>query len=658
MPDSVVKNGEIWIVCVVDPRLKILPGSVQMFIEGAEISPLIKVIGNTITILVLNKLRPDKYNVELRLRSESGKLYRKKWAFYVGNFQTFEDSVVEVRPVVQKNALKWHVKANLMADMRFYHIQDDGAYLRQEPAQTHDLRLNASIGNDRLTIPLKIYLNNHENKFLPFRNRFMSGIQTEKISLLAGDINLNFNRIALNGTSVRGLLFDFKIRSTEYSFFHGVINRPIEGEMLKYQEGSGFPPGNMLADSTYLREGTYLRKLSAMKIAFTAVDGTKFNLMFLKSTDDSSSIRYGGQVSQNFVFGAGNVVKTKNNRFYADMHVALSLTTFDIRRGVYSKHMIDDIFGSDIPFFPEKWKWLMIFNSTTTPMTWKNRPPLAFYGDYRLNLLKQTFLLSYYRSGSAFFSFGNPFAVNDRRYMSFEDRFSLFKKKLIARMQYSYTTNNLSKIYFSQNNTHAGRFSFTYKHSSKFPVLDFSYRYYQRQNIAVLNDSLMSTTQLHNLVGGFSWNFSSGIFKHTLQLNYNYYLRSVANASNTSQSINFYLNEQIQNKLLFSAYFNNFVMTNDSADLGIVNSMGAKLNLLFFQETLKICGGFNRIINPQSGLMEASDRLSYEFDIYLSLIKNMTFSIHTGYGYYREESLPIENYIEKWIFARLIYMID
>ncbi len=657
LPDSVVRNGEIWIVCVVDPRLKILPGSVQMFIEGAEVSPLIKVNGNTISILVMNKLRPDKYNVELRLRSESGKLYRKRWAFYVGNFQSSEDSIIEVRPIRQKQEIKPQFKGTVFSGMRFTSLHGNGAYLRQEPPQMHDFRMNATLQLSNISIPLKIYLTNQENKFLPFRNRFMSGIQTDKTGLLAGDINLNFNRIALNGTSARGLLFEFKIRSTAYSFFHGYVNRAIEGEKLKF-DGIGFPPGNMLADSFYLNEGTYRRKLSAMNVIFTAVDGTRFNIMFLKSMDDSNSIRYGGQVSQNFVFGAGNQVKTKNNRFTADMQVALSLTTFDIRRGVYSKQMIDNIFGSDIPFYPENWKWLMIFNGTTTPMTWKNRPPLAFFGDYRLNALKQSFLVSYHRTGSAFYSFGNPFLVNDRRYMSFEDRFTTFNKKLRTRIQYTYTTNNLSKTFYSKKNTNTGMISFNFRPSKKLPSFDLSYRYFNRVEKSIQEGKQISLTELHNLVSGFSWNLKTGSFQHILQVNYNYYLRKTPGSPTASRSLNFYLNEQYRKNLMFSAYFNSFVMTNDSADLGIINMLGIKINLISRNEKLKTGGGISRVVNEESGLMEASDRMTYEAEISYSPVKNLIFTLNGGYGSYQEDKIPVENYQEKWIYIRLNYLID
>jgi len=653
-PDSTVHNGEIFVVCSVDPRIKFLPESVKFMIEGAEISPLIKINANIITILITNEIRPDIYTAEIQLRSETGKLYRQSWSFFVDIYKTEE--INRVKEQKKTNSEKLSFKGIADLSFRFTKLDGSGISLRQEPPQMHDIRINGNFRINHYKIPLKIYFSNHENELLPFRNRFMTGFESEYLRTYFGDVNPDYNRLVLSGTSIRGYEIYWKRRSTEMSFVRGHVNRAIEGRKEKYLEGTGFPPFNMLADSTYFIEGIYKRKISAFNIIFNAIDGTKFNMTFLKSTDDSNSITYGGMVAQNFVFGAGNQVKFNNNRFYANMQVALSATTFDIRRGVYSKPQIDEIFGSDIPFRPEDYSWLLIFNGTTVPLSWKNKPPLAFWGDARLNILQQKFIFKYQRLGSSFYSFGNPFLVNDRRIMTAEDRIELFKKKLKFRLQYSYLTNNLSKNLALRKITHIASFSMNLKIKPNLPSLEGSYRFYNRINRLTDTNIIISNTYLHSLTTGSSWTFKTGILEHIIQASYNLYYRVQENSNTASHSINFYLNENIKSLLLLTAYSNSFIMTNDSANLGIINTLGGRITLKFFKEKVRLSAGLNYTINEASDLISASSRFHQDAEMSIHLIKNLTISATYGKGVYQEPDFSINNYNEKFALFKLNYL--
>jgi len=654
LPDSTVHNGEIFIVCSVDPRIKFIPESVKIFIEGAEISPLIKINANIITILVLNEIRPDIYTAEIQLRSESGKLYRKSWSFFVDIYKS-EDISRQVLKSKQ-NQEKLSFKGSSDVSLRFTSIDGSGTFLRSEPRQLHDIRINGAFRYHHFKIPIKLYLSNQENVLQPYKNRFMTGYESDYLKIYGGDINVDYHAIALNGTSVRGLKVDFKFRSTEYSFITGYINRAIEGAKEKFMEGSGFPPANMLADSSYIVEGVYRRKISAFNAVFNAIDGTKFNIMFLKSTDDSSSIKFGGMAAQNFVFGAGNQVKFNNDRVAANINVALSATTFDIRRGVYSKYQIDEIYGSDIPFFPEQYKWLLIFNGTTVPLIWKNKPSLALWGDARINILKQKFIFRYQRYGSSFYSFGNPFLVNNRRIMSAEDRIDLFNRKIRLRLNYTFSTNNLSFNLLNKKFTHIYSGILNLKIKPNFPGFDVSYRLYNRIEKEAETNVQVFSTIVHNFNTGLNVNFKTGKFEHILQASYNLFLRQTIDANTASHSVNFYFNENMNQKLLLTLYSNSFVMTHDSSNLGIINTLGGRLLWKFLKGKVQISGGVNYTINEESGLISLSKRFNSDMDFGVFVIKNMVLKITLGKGMYTEPELSMMNYKEMYALFKLNYL--
>jgi len=353
-------------------------------------------------------------------------------------------------------------------------------------------------------------------------------------------------------------------------------------------------------------------------------------------------------------------VKSRNDIFNADIGVSLSVTTEDIRKGVYSKPEIDEIFGSDIPFKPEKFKRLIIINSTTQPLSWSNRTPLSFYANAKLNVLKQHFYLRLNRIGSSYYSYGNPYLVNDIRKLSLEDRIDFFKKKLRLTLLYSHFENNLADMELSTKLTQVGSARVNLNISRKYPTLMASYSYYARDEKLVTDQSVLQQLSISNLMLGGSYGFSTASFKHQLSAYYNRYMRQFelpAYATHVSNSLNFSLTENFPYNLLLQVYYQSFVQTLDTADLSLQYMYGFTAGWSSNSGKLRITASSMNIRVIQSNLGN-TEFLRQQHKISLTILPVQRFSINleAGYGAFNENMTAL-NYDEYWGLLRLTYLI-
>ena len=655
--DTVI-NGEILIVCEVNPRIKIDPSSVQIFIASAEVSSQVRVIGRTISALFTTKVRPDIYDIELRFRDVNKQIYFKNWSFFIANRKMKKEKYSNSS--FEKTTNKLGFKGYLSTSARYNKLSGPDSYLRQEPNQYNSLRFNGKISYKKLDIPVRISLSNQENTFLPYRNRFMTGLETKKFKLHIGDFNPYFHKQVLYGQPIRGVNVSFLHRGMEISYAKGEVARSVEGSTHIYMDGQGFPPSNLQPDSSYLLEGNYQRDISVLNLKFNAIDNTTFNIIFLQATDDTNSITYGGYASQNFVFGASNQVKSRNNIFEADFGVALSVTTDDIRKGVFTKYQIDELFGSDLPFFPENFKWLITLNSTTKPLNWNNRPPLALYAKAKLNILKQHFYFKFDRIGSTYFSFGNPYLLNDRLKYSIDDRFSFWKKRVHVVLSYTNYVNNLSEIQSVTKNTQIAGAKLNFNYSKKWPVFSFSMRQYLRNEWMTKTGNAYQSSAIQHATAGANYHFKTGAVKHNLGVSYNHYLNqhSIVNISDqTSSSINVNIMEQLPYNIGFSAFYQSFVQSVDTTDLSLQYTLGFRLSWKTNNNRIRAAISSNTVSVEPALFSSQSFRQVHKFELTYRIIKNMDLTAQLGYGSFEMSGIGSQFYEEFWGMLRLNYVI-
>jgi hypothetical protein len=646
-------NGEILIAFQINPRIELDPRTVRIFISAAEVSSEVKIIGHTVSALFTTKVRPDLYDIEIRFRDKNQQMYYKTWSFFVVNRKS--NSVAN-----NKEEQKPGFRGNLQASTKFTSLTGTDINVRQEPPQLHHLFLDGKISYKKFEIPLKLKITNQENALIPHRNRFMTGIESKAFTLHIGDFNPCFHKQVLNGLNIRGIHFSFVYRGMTASYVHGEITRALEGQYQSFTGQMGFPPGNLQSDSSYLNEGIYKRNVSAINLKFNSIDNTTFNVVFLKSTDDIQSISYGGYAGQNFVFGASNQVRSRNGIFDADFGVALSVVTEDIRRGVFTKNQIDEMFGSDIPFYPEKYQWLITLNSTTKPFNWTNRPPLAVYGKARLKVLKQRFYFHVDRIGAAYYSYGNPYLLNDRLKFGVEDRFSLFKKKLRVNLGYTNYQNNLSDIQLLRKLTHLGKANFHFRYKQEWPMFQLSYRFYYRSEKDLETGANLYHSYINSVRLGGMYNRKIRSMRADVNLFYTHFVRCflVSNGEKMqNKALNFSIGLQFPQNIRLSTYYNTFVQIADTSDLYLQGTLGFSIGWHSNDEKIQLNATVNRLNTEENTFQAAMKRNLYRLAFSYRLLHNLRITAETGYGsFYPDTALP-PTYTEFWGMLKLHYYI-
>ena len=648
--DTVV-NGQILIVFRLNPDLKIKPSSLDIFIDRTSYKYLMKVNGNKISVLVTTQIKEGPKSIRIKAKDHTNQKFEKNWGFLL-----ISDKII---PIIEKKTTS--VKASIETDSRFSEITGDGAALRQEPPVTHQLRFRGNIRHGKIEIPMKLYLTNHEKSYLQPRDRFLIGIKSEKVGICFGDINPYYHKLILNGTRIRGAETYLQFRTVRLSLLYGVVNRPVEGLRLYYNslEDASFPPVNLQDisyDTTqigirgfYNENGTYRRNLMAAKVTVGSPNTfNKIHFAISRSTDDTTSISYGGQASQNFTFGVDFESKSKNRRLILNTGIAVAFTTRDIHYGVASKETIDTLYGIELPVDPYKFRNLLVFNSTSTMPTYKYSSFLSYYIKPEYRIANQIITAEVRRIGSDFQSFGNPYLINDRFIVSLADRMRFINNRLLIQLRFRHFNNNLTKNDTVTYNTDMVDASFNYLIKNNLPRLTGGFRRYFRTGKHIDTKEKYREYQISNYYAGIIIN--SNIFESnsSVTLNYNLNQRNYLKRQQTvsSHSIYINLNQDYGFGLTVNLQYNFMLLSNDTSDFGKNNTYGARFGYHTKNNKLRFSLGAMRVHSIKTVWFPESERSSISAIFSYEILKDFTIKLEGGKSEYIESGNTNRDYNE------------
>ncbi len=562
VPGDTVANGQLLIVFRLNPELHIKASSLDIIIDRVSYKYLMKTNGSKVSVLVTTPIKKGRKTIRINAKDKSGENLEESWSFIISGDKKQGEGIKQTK-----------VKAFVETSSRFSDISGEGSALRQEPPITHQIKFRGNIKHGNIEIPMKMYITNHEKSYLPPRDRFFIGVKSKNAGVYFGDINPGYHRLLLNGTRIRGVEAFFQIRSFKLSLLYGTVNRPVEGLRLYYNslQDPSFPPVNLqdiiYTDSSmlgyYNDNGTYKRNVMAARFSLGSPNtNNKIHFVFLKSTDDTNSINYGGQAGQNVSFGIELETKSKNKRLKIDAGIAAAFTTRDIRYGVAAKETIDALYGIDLPIDPYKYRNLMVINTTTTIPSTKHTPFLSYYIKPEYRIANQKISAEVRWIGSDFQSFGNPYLINDRFIVSLSDRMRFFKDRLFLQIRLRHYNNNLTRSDTVTSNTDMIDASFNYLIKPNLPRLNGGVRRYFRSGKHTTTNERYSEYQISNYYAGIISIFNLWEINSSLTLNYNLnerdYLqkeRSVVTHSgyvNLNQNYSFGLTLNLQYNFMFS----------------------------------------------------------------------------------------------------------
>jgi len=647
-----VSNGQLLIVFRLNPDLLIKPSSLDIIIDKTSYKYLMKVNGTKISVLVTTPIKKGQKTIRIKAKDHTNQKLEEKWSFFISDKKI---------PTNGKKATS--VKASLETKSRFSEVTGGGAALRQEPPVTHQLRFIGNIRKGNLEIPVKLYLTNHEKSYLQPRDRFFIGISSKKAGIYFGDVNPSYHRLILNGTRVRGVETFLQFRTFRLSLLYGAVNRPVEGLRLYYNspEDPSFPPVNLQDvsyDNTqisirgfYNDNGTYRRNLLAVRISVGSPNtNNKVHFVILKSTDDTNSIKYGGQASQNFTFGIDVDFKSKNKRLHLNTGIAVAFTTRDIRYGVASAETIYALYGIDLPVDPYKFRKLLVFNSTSTMPAFTHFPFLSYYLKPEYRIANQRITAEVRRIGTDFQSFGNPYLINDRFIVSLTDRMHFLKNRLFIQIRFRHFNNNLSKNDSVTFNTDMADASFNYLIKQNLPRLNGGFRRYFRTGKHKDTKEKYREYQISNYYAGIIFIITKWDINSSITLNYNLNQRNYLkkHQSVSSHSIYINLSQGYSFGLTVNLQYNFMLLTNDTSNFSKNNTYGIRIGYNTKNNKIRFSLGAQRISSLETFFYPASERSLISAIFSYEILKNFNIKLEGGKSDYIESNSTNRNYNELW----------
>jgi hypothetical protein len=661
--ESDVKSGELLIAVQLDQSTKVNKSSLQFFVDDRYVTTNIKVTETKITLLYLSALKNGKHNISIKGTAEGeGELPTLNCDFYVGRPRPDQagnfDSIVNPRKTVE-------LSGNITAEHKRYDVSGPGSWQRQYQPYVDDISVDAVLRIGKVRFPVRYYNTTDQYTYpigLQSRNFFQTGIQTNSVELLYGDMNPMFDRLILTGTRINGLRFAITRKRFNLQIIDGYSALAAEGQVVKYDPNSGVLPANLKADSTYFIPGTYKRKISAMRMSFGNLqEGSQFSITLLRSRDLVNSIQYGASPKDNMVGGLDEQFVTNENKVRVNTGIAFSMITNDISHGVATKREIDSLNGTSYGIEPADYKDIFILNTTTVKPDFKSSTAGYFNTSWRTKY--QNFTLDYHYFGSAYQSFGNPYLLTDLQIASLADQISMFKRKVTLNARYAYQDNNLSNVLASTIVAHTGSINLFVAPKPNLP--QFGILCYSQYRITPPNPSkLIEVNDLTtSLTGTVNYNFKAFKALHGISLQYTQNLRTdkVNDInSNETQIFGGGLNEMITplHLMLDLHYSTMYYLSSQFGNQPLSDAYDGRIRYEFRKIKTFIGGGVYLNKLHSSGYNPPSNRIAYAGNLSSQILKNAVLDIEAGFTPYKDLISDANNYNEFFANFRLSYNFD
>ncbi len=644
-----VNSGELFVVLKKNTKRKWSDYNFEVYIDRDDLTARAKTNGDMRTLLVTRHLRPGEHEITIRMALRGKKLEETKHRFTVAG-----------KVLANKEAQpKFRMRSNFETKSRFTDLSGPSQNLRQEPPELLTLNFRGSAFLNKVEIPFRFYVTNQEKGQLQWRNTFMLGIKTKKFGIYGGDVFPNFHRHTIIGTKVRGGRAYVKMKNTTLDVALGNIQRGIEGLLRQYDVALGFPPVNLDENGFFIESGLYKRQILAARLLFEGkYSKNQTTLTFLHGKDKESSIEFGGPVGQNIVFGFSHKATSENGRAFLDFGLSSSLTTRDIRGGAITNSEIREIYDREAFINPESIESLFVINETTTPLRITGLPSISWYAIARLNVLKQNLTLQYERVGGSFFSYGQPYLINDRQTFALGDRIELWKRKVVLTANYRYYTNNLGEEKPITQETGYLRSSLRIQPKINWPQLILSYSGFQRKGEEVFAKEKTIDRYIETYTAGAHYSFKTGATMQGIQFSFSRNNR----LDNLKESNDFFtdiLNARLNIepvvglKIMMEYQF--LLLSNDTSDFNRQNGYGIRLQYRSLDKKFNCSIGARQFQTAETAFAPEANRKLFSARLEYRIVKDMAFTLRAGRTEYNEAVLDTRNYEEMWGEAGVRY---
>jgi hypothetical protein len=506
-----VKPGELFVSVAATDGTRIDPSSVTVRVDGRDATALARVGEESVRLLLRSDLTAGRHELQVSGRTLDGSaLAALSWHFQVEGYVSSESR----SPPTRSGGRFASFTGRTLITTRNSSIDGDRS-LRQEPESRYAVRADAEGRLGEYRFPVLLHLTTDESSLSQPRNRLLLGVEHPMFSAYLGDTNPRTSPVVLNGLRTRG--FNGALHSGRFhlNIVHGKVRRGINGLVIPNQDTSPFG-----------LPGSYQRRLSAVSMGFGNPGGVLVTVGGMTARDDTTSAIDAQSPIENLVVHGDVSARTLRGKLHFEGGAAMSVTTFDISRGVATKAEMDSAFNANIPIDPEAVSWLLTINTSTVPLRPDNGSSVAWYTRGRFALPYNTVTAEVRHVGSAYYSAGSPYTQNDRRSITVADRFRLVGGRLIGNVSYQYY-GSLSGESFGETGLRSQVASsrVSYQPTPSLPRVTGGLRMqWRRRNVATVGR--LTDTRVMTFTLGASHTFDAFGIRHTATGFWNYTRRT------------------------------------------------------------------------------------------------------------------------------------
>ena len=663
-----VSSGQLFITIRIDSNITIKTNTFKFMLDDRLITTGIKFLSKDISILYKIPIKPGKHKLHFEVKADNvGWLPDINFEFELEGSKKKENDKEYFSSLDQNLSTKkfFEMTGVLSADYRTVDITGPGKDFRQSPPYISNLNINTVTRIGQVSIPVKIFATSDEYNYQPpsiqSRNFYQVGLLYKKFEITWGDMNPNFDRLALPGSRVNGIRFAYKSKHFLFQALDGSLQRPIEGLKIKYDPNSGLPPANLRSDSTYIVPGTYKRRISAVQFGFgNRQEGFNLNLNFLKVKDDTGSIRYGLNPKDNVVVSSEQCMIAAGGKVKITSGIATSFITNSITGGPATKHQLDSALGKKYAFDPKPYTDALIINVTTGKPGWQS---VSGFFNTVFRIKSQTITADYDYFGSSYSSLANPFLRNDLQIMSLQDQVAFWKRKILFTGRGTYEFNNLSGTQFSTTQSYIGYGSLFITIKPLLPQLGFNYYTQMRNAPASIAGSQSTNDQSNSFTATMLYSLSKKNVIHSINIMYNNLQRRDLNNNynnNTTQMYNAGINEVFTSiHLSLDFRYTTMVFKNEETGSNPTSSIyDGRMRYELTKLKTYIFAGYYINDVYATGYSTASTRHSLTGGISYRGIKNTVIDFEIGHAPYNDLTYNYRNYNENYYMGRITHNLN
>jgi len=458
----------------------------KIFLDQVDLSSTMITAGDLIVVKpesVYENLSAGEHIIHIELfDTAGGKINQYDWKFTISG-TAIKKSTEKFKP--------WMYGSSIQLETRQENISNSTTPFNRATINAYGSYKDFSVRGN-------LYITNEEQDNRQPQNRYFIGGESPWLKIGYGDNYPSFPDFIMSGRRLRGLLVNLSLGKLNIDVATGKVTRKIEGIIFEtfpkdslYVQQSRYPGASFdsLKDSNLwarLQYGTFDRKLFVIRTIFGKRDDSHIGFSYLRSGDDTNSIKYGKKPQENVVIGSDILIAIDKRNFDIFGQVGLSAINKDISGGSITDAEIDSMFNESdretVRKVRDYFSNIITVNENLVPLGAKHMPTLAYEGGAALNYFNNSFRFLYLRHGKSYESFGTSFFQTDIRGFNISDRQRLFGNQLMLSGGFEKLQDNTDSTKAATTTSQTLNLGVSYFPRFNFPNITIGYLSASNQN--------------------------------------------------------------------------------------------------------------------------------------------------------------------------------